>query len=97
MQLLLWRVLSTSFRRTQSSLLISAPGVQAALAARWRSGCSDEHSCGRAFRSAVQQSWLQQGCGELVADHRLVDAGSARRGSGGVLEGVVASVFETLW
>lgn len=42
--------------------------------------------------SAVQQGWQQQGCEELVADHRLMDAGTIRRGSGRCFEGDLANL-----
>ena len=55
-----------------------------ASAARWRSGCPDEGGAAARSWSAVQQGWQQQGCGELVADHRLVDARIVADGKSGV-------------
>ncbi len=59
-------------------------------AARWRSGCPDEHGAAARSWSAVQAAWQQQGCGSWsqIIDRLDADTIGPGSSSGGLVSGV---------
>jgi hypothetical protein len=67
-------------RRMRASLLISALGVANGVGCKMAFGVSRREVVRPLVLGRLSsRGWQQQGCGELVADHRLVDAGAGRR------------------
>ena len=62
----------------RASLLISALGVGCGVGCKMAFGVSRRGVVRPLVLGRLSsEGWQQQGCGELVADHRLVDAGAA--------------------